>query len=378
MPDCFDFGALASAIHQVHEHLARQAGRAINISLTLRNWLIGCYIREYEQRGEDRAQYGQDLLNRLSRRLKEDGTLSYHPRELGRCREFYLVYPQIWGTLSPKWGAMLPAPIQEMLHQNPAIASPTGIQGTPSPESGRLLESLSFSHFSELIPIEDLLKRAFYEIECIRGCWSVRELKRQIGSLAYERSGLSTDKEKLASMIHANAEKVGPEWAIRDPYVFEFLGLQPREVMREADLENALLDKLQDFLLELGHGFCFEARQKRLVIGEEHFFVDLVFYHRILKCHVLIELKNNAFKHEHLGQLNAYVSYYRKHQMVEGDHPPIGILLCTRKNHEMVEFALSGMNNTLFVSRYQLELPAKEEIAAFLHRALMELEGGDA
>ena len=164
---------------------------------------------------------------------------------------------------------------------------------------------------------------------------------------------------------------------IRDPYLFEFLGLKPQEVMSEGRLEDALLDKLQDFLLELGHGFCFEARQKRLLIGGEHFFVDLVFYHRILKCHVLIELKNDAFKHEHLGQLNSYVGYYQQNEMSEGDQPPIGILLCTRKNHELVEYALAGMSNKLFVSRYQVQLPGKEEMAAFLHKAVEELGGGD-
>ena len=159
--------------------------------------------------------------------------------------------------------------------------------------------------------------------------------------------------------------------------MFEFLGLKPQEAVTEGQLEDALLDKLQAFLLELGHGFCFEARQKRLLIGGEHFFVDLVFYHRVLKCHVLIELKSDAFSHEHLGQLNAYVSYYKQHHMTEGDQPPIGILLCTRKNQELVEYALAGMSNQLFVSRYQVQLPGKEEMAAFLHKAVVELGAGD-
>jgi hypothetical protein len=147
--------------------------------------------------------------------------------------------------------------------------------------------------------------------------------------------------------------------------------------MTEGQLEEALLDKMQAFLLELGHGFCFEARQQRLLIGGEHFFVDLVFYHRVLKCHVLIELKNDSFHHEHLGQLNSYVSYYKRYQMTAGDQPPIGILLCTRKNQELEQFALADMSNQLFVSRYQVQLPGKEAIAAFLHKAVEELGGGD-
>ena len=219
-------------------------------------------------------------------------------------------------------------------------------------------------------------KRAFYEAECIRGNWSVRQLKRQIASLYFERSGLSRDKAKLAAMAHADAQPAHPAQVIRDPYVFEFLGLKPRDVMSESALEDLLLDRLQEFLLELGRGFCFEARQKRILIGGDHFFVDLVFYHRILKCHVLIELKVDAFTHEHLGQLNTYVTWFRAHEMAGDDNPPVGILLCTQKNHALVEYALAGMDSRLFVSRYQLELPAKEEIRRFLEEQMhAELPG---
>ena len=157
---------------------------------------------------------------------------------------------------------------------------------------------------------------------------------------------------------------------IRDPYIFEFLGLKPKETMGESHLEDALLDKLQEFLLELGPGFCFEARQKRMTIGGEYFFVDLVFYHRILKCHVLIELKVDDFKHEHLGQLNTYVSYYRQNETSDGDNPPVGILLCTKKNHALVKYALAGINNKLFVSKYQVGLQSKQEMQKFLEKQL--------
>lgn len=222
-------------------------------------------IKRY-QNGADRAQYGQDLLNRLSSRLEEEGSVKYHFRELRRCREFYVAYPRIRGTLSPGFDHLLPQDIRKSLPTDSSAQSALEIRGTPSPElqvpAGRLVKSLSFSHFAELIPIDEPLKRAFYEIECIRGHWSVRELKRQIGSLYYERSGLSRDKKTLAALAQAGAEQAEPQLAIRDPYVFEFLGIKSREVMSESDLEDALLDKLQDFLLELGHGFCFEARQK--------------------------------------------------------------------------------------------------------------------
>ena len=200
----------------------------------------------------------------------------------------------------------------------------------------------------------------------------MRELKRQIASLYFERSGLSRSKKKLAALVDAKAEHDSTALAIRDPYVFEFLGVRPDQVMPESRLEHALQGKLEAFLLELGRGFCFEARQKRLLIGGEHFFVDLVFYHRILKCHVLIELKSDGFTHEYLGQLNSYVSWYREHEMSPGDNPPIGILLCTQKNHALVKYALAGMNSQLFVSKYQLALPDEAEMRAFVEARLQE------
>jgi predicted nuclease of restriction endonuclease-like (RecB) superfamily len=246
-----------------------------------------------------------------------------------------------------------------------AMAQPLGVSAST------IVSRLSFSHIAELIAIDDVTKRSFYEVECIRGNWSVRELKRQIGSVYFERSGLSLDKKKLAAMAQQGAESqtILP---IRDPYVFEFLGLKPAEVMSESDLEAQLTEKLQAFLLELGHGFCFEARQKRILIGDEHFFVDLVFYHRILKCHVLVELKLEKFSHENLGQLNTYVNWYRRHMMTEGDNPPVGILLCTDKNHALVEYALAGMDNQWFVSKYQLELPKKEEMERIIDAQFRE------
>ena len=247
---------------------------------------------------------------------------------------------------------------------------------TLSAQSGiaaeKMVSSLSYSHFEQLTILDDVLKRTFYEIECIRGNWSVWELKRQIASLYYERSGLSRDKKKLAALAQKGAGAADPKLAIRDPYVFEFLGLKPKEVMGESHLEDRLIDKLEEFLLELGHGFCFEARQKRILIGDEHFFVDLVFYHRVLKCHVLVELKLEKFNHENIGQLNMYVTWYRKNMMTEGDNPPVGILLCTDKNHALVEYALAGMDNGLFVSKYQFELPKKEEMRRFIEEQIRE------
>lgn len=366
-----DFERLAQAITQAHEHLLTQAARAINVNLTLRNWLIGCYIYEYEQGGTDRATYGERLLDRLAERLIVNGLRNCSGRELRRYRQFYLTYPQIRESLPHESIQLLPGQLRD-----------ASIRGTTSPEltqSGvTLAADLSFSHLAELMQIDDPLKRAFYEIASLRGRWSVRELKRQIASLYYERSHLSRDRQKLAELAHASVDQATPAQIIRDPYVFEFLGLQSQEVMSESALENALLDKLHNFLLELGRGFCFEARQKRLLIGDEHFFVDLVFYHRILKCHILIELKVGSFSHEHLGQLNTYVNWFRVHEMAEDDNLPIGILLCTEKNHTLVEYALAGMDNRLFVSKYQLALPGKEEMRRFIEAQMAAELGGEA
>jgi hypothetical protein len=174
----------------------------------------------------------------------------------------------------------------------------------------------------------------------------------------------------LSESVQSKAEHISPAQIIRDPYIFEFLGIKPKEIMSESELEDSLLDKLQEFLLEMGHGFCFEARQKRILIGDEYFFVDLVFYHRILKCHVLLELKVDNFSHEYIGQLNTYVNWFRKNEMTENDNPPIGILLCTQKNQALVEYATAGMDNSLFVSKYQLELPKEDEIRHFLEQQI--------
>ncbi len=380
-----NFERLAITIEEAHHHLVAQTSKAVNLGLTLRNWIIGAYIREYEQAGEDRSAYGTLLLENLAQALARARIPATAARSLRLYRQFYITYPEIWQTVSAKSSLQTTAVEIWQTLSAESTAGPSTVPGhTPSVVESRkfsqtLLQRLSFSHFAELLQLDDPLKRRFYEVETLRGNWSVRELKRQIDTLYFERSGLSTDKEALAHLVHTDveAQPQTPRLVIRDPYVFEFLGLKSKEVMGESNLEDALLDKLQEFLLELGHGFCFEARQKRLLIGDEYFFVDLVFYHRILKCHVLIELKNDAFRHENLGQLNSYVACYRQTQMTEGDNPPVGILLCTRKNHALVEFALSGMDNALFVSRYEVELPKKDEMAAFLDRTIVELGGGD-
>jgi predicted nuclease of restriction endonuclease-like (RecB) superfamily len=361
----WSFEKLVGFIRHVHDELAAQAGRAVNLSLTLRNWLIGCYIAEYELFGSDRASYGDSLLTELAKRLTDLKVSNCNRRQLYRYLRFYRLYPEIVGTMSAQLKNLLPSGGQAI--EKVGTASP---QLRIPPE--KLIHRLSYSHLELIVDLDDDLKRTFYEIECILGNWSVRELKRQINSLYYERSGLSKDKTKLAALAQEGSETVEPKLAIRDPYIFEFLGLKPKEVMSESHLEDQLLNKLQEFLLELGYGFCFEARQKRMLIGDTHKFVDLVFYNRILKCHVLVELKLEQFSHESIGQLNTYVSWYKKNMMTEGDYPPVGILLCTQRDHALVEYALAGMDNGLFVSKYQLELPKKEEMQRFIEEKYRE------
>ncbi len=383
-----NFEALVETIKEIHRRTHYAAAKAVNVALTCRNWLIGAYIHEYELRGQDRAEYGERLMERLADALRGHGVPVCERPRLYAYLTFYRAYPQIaevipreWITTGVETESFLAQEIFRSLTEKSSeagaaaviVQSATGITPTPGQ---MLVERLSYTHLELLAVITDPLKRAFYEIECIKGCWSVRELKRQIGSLYFERSGLSRDKEALSHLANADAEAQTPALAVRDPYVFEFLGLRPQEVLPESALEAALLAKLESFLLELGHGFCFEARQKRVLIGEDAFFVDLVFYHRMLKCHVLVELKVDAFRHEHLGQLNTYVSYYRAHEMTAGDQPPVGILLCTGKNHALVEYALAGLDNRLFVSKYQLQLPKPEELKRYIDEQRRVLEDG--
>ena len=247
------------------------------------------------------------------------------------------------------------------------------IEEIPQVSDDKIFKNLSFTHIIPLLSIDDPLKRSFYEIETIKGCWSVRELRRQIDTLCYERAGISKNPEKLMALVNEKAETSMPSTIVKSPYVFDFLGLKSADVVEESDLETLLISHIQEFILELGEGFCFEGRQKRILIDDEYFFVDLIFYHRILKCHVLVELKTRKFNYADMAQLNMYVAYYRDKIMTEGDNAPIGILLCTDATTEMVKFATAGMDENLFVSKYLLQLPSKEKFVEFLNNELKQL-----
>ncbi len=347
-----NFNTLVAQIDTVHKTLQAKSIQSVSTGLTIRNWLIGYYIVEYEQHGEDRAEYGAKIIENLVRRLKHIKSMSETNLKLFRL--FYFAYPRIGQTLS-----------DEFKLKSLEIQQTASVKSLEVPIK-QLLNSFSFSHFIELLKIDDPLKRLFYEVEGIKGNWSVRELKRQINSATYERIGLSQSKKEMIDSINSKREALLPEQIIKDPYVLEFTGLEQKIKYSENDLEEALLNHLQDFLLELGNGFCFEARQKRISIENEHDRVDLVFYHRILKCHVLIDLKIREFSHADVGQMNFYLNYYKNEIADERDNPPIGLILCANKNHTKVEYATAGLDSQLFVSKYKINLPSVEEIKIFI------------
>lgn len=370
-----NFESLVSHIDTVQHALQAQAAHAVNLSLTARNWLIGYYIVEFEQNGEDRAAYGEQLLKKLELRLNTKGLTERRFREF---RRLYQVYPQLQSPV-----AQYIVSHSEIRHTLSAeFVEP--IRHTPTAElqnvdiqtenwqmpASKLFNKLPYSHLKFISKIENPVKRSFYEMESMRGCWSARELERQIHSLYYERSGLSQNKEALSALVQQQAAQLQPKDVMNTPVTLEFLGLNERALVTEDDLEQSILDNLQNFLLEMGYGFCFEARQKRILIDGDYYFADLVFYHRILKCHVIVELKIDRFRHEYASQLNMYLNYYKSEVMQHDDNPPVGILLCTEKGDTLVKYATAGLDPNIFVQKYMIELPTEEEIKDFISKEI--------
>ena len=374
------FNDLTSIIQTTHDAAQSSAVKAINRMQTMRNWLIGYYIVEYEQHGKDRAEYGTQLLKKLEERVNRKGMTR---NTFQSARNFYRMYPQIIENFQINKSASMSSKsymdtTNSISNTESVDKQSDGICPTVSCKfqtSGKtIISRLSYSHIYEIMKVSDPLARYFYEQECIKCTWSVRELRRQISTNLYVRAGISSNPEKMLSLPSIQGHD-SIDLQIRQPFTFEFLGLKAQDVVDEHDLEDALISHLQEFILELGKGFCFESRQKRIIIDDEYYYPDLVFYNRILHCGVIIELKNEEFSYENFGQLNAYVSHYRENEMQPGDNPPIGILLCTRKGKKMVEYALAGMDNQLFVSTYMLQLPDKKTLEDFLLKQLREQEG---
>ena len=385
---------LVKTIDTASRQLLGHAAATVNQALVLRNWMVGSYLIEYEQEGRDRAKYGARLLEALALDLGQRGIKGLSdPRVLRDCRGFYRLYPQIRGSLTREFGGGLDglreirqtvpvdfgrpgisAPASKSSTSTPAPIRGSANRESPEPLAAHLILQISWTKVQELIRLDDPWKRAFYENECLKGQWSVRQLQRQIGSLLYERTGLSKNKEDVVRRAHRQEPRETIQDLLRDPYVLEFTGLAERPAYSESDLESALLDHLQAFLLELGAGFCFEARQKRITVGNKHDYIDLVFYHRRLRCHVLLDLKVRSFRHTDAGQMNFYINWWKANAVEPGDNPPVGILLCSDRDRTEVEFATAGLANKLFVSRYLTALPSAEQLQRFVEADRARIE----
>ena len=378
-----NFENLSETLLNLNKVFEDGTAKAINRNITARNWLVGYYIVNYEQNGKDRAEYGEKIIRKLADRLNKK-SLSY--RNLQLYKQFYLEFKVLESpiktyildefkseeTLISNANLNL---IEEKSDSKDSANSVCTIQDNKEIHipAELLFKNISYSHFTLIMGVENPLARTFYEIETIKGVWTVRELKRQIDTNYFERSAISTNPEKMSLAVQSKTQKMNLQDVIKTPYVYEFLGLKNSEVIDETDLENALMNYLEEFLLELGTGFCFEARQKRIVVDDDYFFCDLIFYHRILKCHVLIDLKSSKIKYDDIAQMNLYLSYYKKNVMQKDDNPPVGILMCTEAGKELVEYASNGIDEKLFVQKYKLNLPESEKLTEWLKSEVEKL-----
>jgi predicted nuclease of restriction endonuclease-like (RecB) superfamily len=333
-------GTLISEIRVLIQAARHAAASAVNSLQVVTNFEIGRRIVEQEQKGEKRAEYGSELINALSARLSEEFGAGFSARNLRNFRAFYLTYRD---RLTAIW-------------QKPSAKSKQGQSELPGSSNPF---PLSWSHYVLLLSIKDPDERSFYELEASREDWSIPELKRQVASSLYERLALSRDKEGVRKLATEGLVVSKPEDMLKEPYVLEFLGLDEKASYSESDLEQAIIDQIEHFLLELGKGFLFEARQKRFTFDEDHFFVDLVFYNRLLRCYVLIDLKLDKLTHQDLGQMQMYVNYFDRHVKLPEENPTVGILLCKRKKDAIVELTLPSDAN-IHAKEYQLYLPSKE------------------
>lgn len=374
-----NFEQLVTLCHDTHQQLVATASRVIDTHLAARNFLFGHYIVHFEQEGADRASYGKQTLKALSQAMKSAAGRGFSVDNLELMRRFYLQFRS----------DILRAPISETLSRKslPEASEKSETASRILPEAywpalpsremvGKLPRhfTLGWSHYVELLTLDDPAERRFYEIEAAANQWTVRELQRQIASSLYQRLALSRDKDEIRRLASEGQVVEKAADLIKNPLVLEFLGLEDRPHYSEDELESAIIDQLESFLLELGKGFLFEARQKRFTFDNDHFRVDLVFYNRLLRCYVLLDLKRDKLVHQDLGQMQMYVNYFDRHVKLPEELPTIGILLCHRKNDALVELTLPPDAN-IFASKYQLYLPSKEELKARLEQITHDLEG---
>ena len=377
------------------------AARSVNTTQVVANWLVGREIVEEQQQGAKRAGYGERIVPELALRLKEKGVKGYSEQALRFCRQFYLSYPELPGApicyaLRSKLGKPAskprichavrgksepvddPSPISYALRnqsQDASILVPQIIEAARASEwqPGLLHSSLSWTHYRTLMRVSNLPARGFYEIEAIQQNWKARELERQINSLLFERLAKSRDKKGVMKLATQGQQVQTPADVFKDPVVIEFLGLPESHRLVETKVEEALISNLKEFLLELGKGFAFVARQERLTLEGDHFYVDLVFYHTILKCYVLLDLKVRKLTHQDLGQMQLYVNYFDQERRTPGDNPTLGLILCTDQNETAVRYTLGPGQQNIFTSRYQFHLPTAAVLAAEIRRELADL-----
>lgn len=348
----------------------KRVATTINIAEVYTKFHIGQYIVEYEQKGEIRAEYGKAVLKELSKRLTDRLGDGWGYSTLKNIKQFYLVYAKRLNTVEPIENSKLSLQNEEKKYNQDLVQDKKAKHCLAFSEESF---TLSWSHYLILMRITDPMARRFYEIECRQQDWSVRQLSRQVASSLYERLVLSRNKDEVMRLAQEGQTIEKPSDIIKNPITLEFLGLKPDAVYSETKLENAIISKMQQFLLELGKGFLFEARQKRFTFDEQHFYVDLVFYNRLLQCYVLIDLKIERLTHQDLGQMQMYVNYYDRHVKQDFEKPTIGILLCKEKNDALVELTLPKDAN-IYASAYQLYLPNKALLQAKVKEWIEEFE----
>lgn len=356
------YGRVCEILDAARAHVAR----TVNTSQVTANWLIGREMVEEEQRGNRRAEYGRLLVAQLSAQLTASYGKGWSPQNLFYMKQFYLAYT---GLVSE--GDFLHA-VRGEFAASAIVHAPRGETAVWKP--GVLHPNLSWTHYRTLLRVDRAAARDFYEIEAIRFAWSARELERQINSLLFDRLAKSRDKKGLMRLATKGQEVSLPIDVVKDPVVLEFLNIPESPRLVESKLEQALIDNLQTFLLELGKGFAFVSRQERITVDGDHFYIDLVFYHTVLKCHVLIDLKVGKLTHGDLGQLQFYVNYFDRERRTDGDNPTLGLILCPDKNDAVVRYTLGEQQaRNIFASRYQLHLPTEEELQQELRRELRYL-----
>ena len=359
--------SLYRRIRTILEQAQDTVARTVNTAHVTANWLIGREIVEAQQRGRARADYGIALLKELSRRMGTALGRGYSVDTLEACRRFYLTYADlISDTASRKSPALRKSDTASRKSLPVASPAPATAEGAWVP--GRLHPHLAWSLYRQLLKVSSTEARSFYEIEAVANRWTARELERQINSLLFERLAKSRDRKGVLALATHGHQIQTPADVFKDPVVMEFLGLPEHHRLIEGELESALLSNLQQFLLEMGKGFAFVARQERLTLEGDHFYVDLVFYHTVIKCYVLIDLKVGKLTHQDLGQLQLYVNYYDRERCTPGDQPTLGLILCTDKNDTAVKYTLGTGQKTIFASRYQLHVPSEADLTAELRR----------